>query len=99
MDSAGRNDTLPGPGRAVAGYEVQAAAGEVRKQTDPRAAGAASPRGAQPSGQRITICQRCRKRLMQVRNGEWYHERNSSAFCDHTDGTHRKAIPLEVEVA
>jgi hypothetical protein len=65
---------------------------------NPRAAGAASDRGAQPSGQRaITICQRCRKRLMQVRNGEWYHERNSSVFCDHTDGTRRKAIPISIE--
>ena len=45
---AAEDDTLPGPGRADAGNEARAATGEVRTQTDPRAAGAASPRGAQP---------------------------------------------------
>ena len=47
-EPAAEDDTLPGSGRAVAGNETRAAAGEVRTQTDPRAAGAASPRGAQP---------------------------------------------------
>ena len=45
----------------------------------------------------ITICQLCRKRVHRVRNGEWYHDRNSSAFCDHTDGMGRKAVPLEIK--
>jgi phage recombination protein Bet len=48
QEPAAEDDTLPGSGRAVAGNETRAAAGEVRTQTDPRAAGAASPRGAQP---------------------------------------------------
>lgn len=47
-EPAAEDDTRPGPQRAVADHEVQAAAGEVSKQTDPRAAGAASTRGAQP---------------------------------------------------
>jgi len=47
---AAEDDALPGSGRADAGNETRAAAGEVRTQTDPRAARgqAASPRGAQP---------------------------------------------------
>ena len=48
QEPAAKDDTLPGSGRAVAGNETRAAASEVRAQTDPRAAGAASPRGAQP---------------------------------------------------
>jgi phage recombination protein Bet len=48
QEPAAEDDTLPGSGRAAAGNETRAAAGEVRTQTDPRAAGAASPRGAQP---------------------------------------------------
>ena len=39
---------FPGPGEPTPRNEARAAAGEVRTQTDPRAAGAASPRGAQP---------------------------------------------------
>jgi hypothetical protein len=45
---AAGDDTQPGPGRAVAEDGDQAGNG-ARKRTDPRAAGAASPRGAQPS--------------------------------------------------
>lgn len=103
MDSAGRNDTRNQP--RVDAPQLGGSSGTTgecsSRNAVPRAAGAASTRGVQPSGQRprrIVICGRCRKRLMQVRNGEWYHERHSSAFCDYTDGTHRKAIPLEVEV-
>lgn len=65
---------------------------------NPRAAGAASDRGAQPPGQRtITICQLCRKRVYQVRNGEWYHDRNSSAFCNPGGGMGQKAVPLKIK--
>ena len=42
------------------------------------------------------ICQLCRRRVYQVRNGEWYHEGNGSAFCHPGDGTKRKALPLAV---
>jgi hypothetical protein len=45
---AAENDTQPDPGRAVAEDGDQAGNG-ARTRTDPRAAGAASPRGAQPS--------------------------------------------------
>jgi hypothetical protein len=48
QEPAAEDDTQSGAGRAVADHETPAAAGEARKQTDPRAAGAASPRGAQP---------------------------------------------------
>ena len=47
---------------------------------------------------RVTICQLCRKRIRMQRNGAWYHDRNSSEFCDHRDGSHRRAIPLEIEI-
>ena len=47
---------------------------------------------------RIVICQLCRKRIRMQRNGAWYHDRNSSEFCDHRDGSHRRAIPLEIEI-
>jgi hypothetical protein len=64
----------------------------------PRAAGAASGRGAQPPGQRtITICQLCSRRVYLLRNGEWYHRGNASAFCRPGDGSHRKAIPLRIK--
>lgn len=48
----------------------------------------------------ITICGGCRKRVYQVRNGEWYHDRTSSVFCNWPAGTvdRRKAWPLEIEV-
>lgn len=45
----------------------------------------------------ITICQLCRKRVMQMRNGEWYHRHNASAFCHPGDGTHRKVVLLAIE--
>jgi hypothetical protein len=45
----------------------------------------------------MTICQLCRKRVYQVRNGEWYHDRNSSAFCHPGDGTGRKVVLLRIE--
>lgn len=48
---------------------------------------------------RITICQLCRKRVYRVRNGEWYHNGNASAFCHPGDGTHRKAVPLEIDTS
>ena len=48
---------------------------------------------------RIVICQLCRKRVMKMRNGEWYHRHNASAFCRPGDGTGRKAVPFEIEVA
>lgn len=47
---------------------------------------------------RITICQLCRKRVYIQRNGAWYHYRGGSVFCHPGDGTHRKAVPLEIEV-
>jgi hypothetical protein len=53
----------------------------------------------QATSRRITICQLCRRRVYRVRNGEWYHDRNASAFCHPGDGTGRKALPLEIEVA
>jgi hypothetical protein len=84
------NDTLPDPGHAVAGYGAQAAASEVRTQTDPRAAGAASPRGAQPSRWR---CGYCFKPIMLMRNGEWYHVRKSSTSCKPGEGSDRRAFP------
>ena len=44
----------------------------------------------------ITICQLCRKRVFQVRNGEWYHERNASTSCRPGEGSDRRATPLEI---
>jgi hypothetical protein len=46
----------------------------------------------------ITICQLCRKRVYQVRNGEWYHERNSTTSCHFGEGSGKRAVPLEIEV-
>ena len=46
--------------------------------------------------ERITICQLCRKRVYRVRNGEWYHERNSSTSCRPGEGSDRRATPLEI---
>jgi hypothetical protein len=98
-----RNDTLASSRRAAAkqGNRPDAPAitvtgGGDRTSADPRAAGATSPRGAQPSGRRVIICQLCRKRAYRVVNGEWYHRRNGSAFCDPGDGTKRRAVPLEI---
>lgn len=48
------------------------------------------------TAKRIVICQLCRKRLMKMPSGAWYHIRKSSAFCNPGDGTHRKAVPLEI---
>jgi hypothetical protein len=48
---------------------------------------------------RIVICQLCRRRLHRQGNGEWYHNRNASVFCDHHDGSRRRALPLEIEVS
>jgi hypothetical protein len=44
----------------------------------------------------IHICQLCRRRVYRLRNGEWYHELNGSAFCYPGDGRHRKALPLTI---
>lgn len=47
---------------------------------------------------RITICQLCRKRVFQTRNGAWYHRRNGSVSCRPGEGSDRRATPLEIEV-
>jgi nitrite reductase/ring-hydroxylating ferredoxin subunit len=53
---------------------------------------------ADTAGRRtITICCYCRKRVYRVRNGEWYHERNSSTSCRPGEGSDRRATPLEIE--
>lgn len=75
-----------------------AAGDSSARNTFPRAAGATPTRGAQPPGRRVMICQLCRRRIVQMRNGEWYHRRNASAFCRPGEGTGRKAVPLEIEV-
>lgn len=47
---------------------------------------------------RITICMFCRNRVYRVRNGEWYHQRNSSTSCKPGEGSERRAVPLEITV-
>ncbi len=46
---------------------------------------------------RITICQRCHRRVYRARNDEWYHRGIGSVFCYPGDGTGRKVIPLEID--
>lgn len=99
-DPAGRNDTrsqprVDSPPRAASSGTT----GESPARNDvPRAAGAVPTRGAQLSGQRaITICCYCRKRIYRVKNGEWYHVRNSSTSCRPGEGSDRRATPLEIE--
>lgn len=53
---------------------------------------------AQTAKRRITICCYCRKRIMRVRNGEWYHIRYSSTSCNPEAGNRNRATPLEIEV-
>ena len=48
---------------------------------------------------RITICQLCRRRVYQVRNGDWYHERSASTSCRPGEGSDRRALPVEIEVS
>jgi hypothetical protein len=45
----------------------------------------------------MAICQLCHKRVFRVKNGEWYHQHNASAFCRPGDGTHRKVVLLRIE--
>jgi hypothetical protein len=47
---------------------------------------------------RIVICCYCRKRIYRQKNGEWYHERNSSTSCKPGEGSDRRATPVEIEV-
>jgi hypothetical protein len=91
-----RNDTRSRSQSADTVSAAQDGAAGERTRDNPRAAGAASARGAQPSGRRVTICQLCRKRLRKQRNGAWYHRHNASEFCHPGDGTHRKAVPFEI---
>jgi hypothetical protein len=44
----------------------------------------------------VVICQLCRRRVHRLRDGSWYHDRNSSWFCYPGDGTKRKAIPVHL---
>ena len=98
MSPGARNDTRSRSRSAGTQSAAQdGAAGDCTRDI-PRTAGAASARGAQSSGRRITICQLCRKRLSKQRNGAWYHRHNASEFCRPGDGTHRKSVPLEIEV-
>ena len=103
QNSAGRNDTRNQPrvdrpsGAGSSGTTGESSA----RNAVPRAAGGASTRGAQPSGQRanrITICCYCRKRIFRIVNGEWYHKRNGSTSCRPGEGSDRRATPLEIEV-
>jgi hypothetical protein len=47
---------------------------------------------------RITICQFCRKRVYQTRDGAWYHRGNGSTSCRPGEGSERRALPIEIEV-
>jgi hypothetical protein len=51
--------------------------------------------GKQP--ERIVVCCYCRKRIFRVKNGEWYHVRNSSTSCNPQAGSDRRATPVEIE--
>jgi hypothetical protein len=43
---------------------------------------------------RVMICQLCRKRVHQQRNGAWYHDHNSSVACRPGEGGDRRATPM-----
>lgn len=102
---AARNDTLGSARRTAAaqgccpdGPETTVAGEGDRKSAGPRAAGATSPRGAQPSGRRVIICQLCRRRVHRQRDGSWYHNRTASQFCNWPNGNGNKAVSLEIKV-
>jgi hypothetical protein len=46
---------------------------------------------------RVIICQLCRKRVYQQRDGAWYHRGHGSVHCNPGYGDGRKAVPVEIE--